>query len=273
MESILTTALSVSYSSGGIVCRSFPLFFMSISLLALSVLMIIKTVRIVGDEEFIYGKGHGMDISVELVSHTCSAMFLTVMLFSFCLMLWSDRPESIAVALFALYVPLYVYLYYRHIVNCGAGVAKGLRSRMSDNIRMLMSVKSDKTIRLSYRMLYKRIVEYMDENKPYLSPMFGLEDMAKAMYTNSGYVSRTINACSGTNFSQFVNRYRVLYAITLFKSDTNLKVMELCQLSGFNTKVTFNMAFKMIMHTTPGEWCRNYLESMPLDSDPSKRQG
>lgn len=167
---------------------------------------------------------------------------------------------------------IYAVLYFRHLKIYKKDIEKDFNSRLTDNLKYVMSVKTTKDISLSHRMLYGRIVEYMEEKKPYLSPVFGLEEMARAMYTNTGYVSKVINNCSGTNFSQFVNRYRVNYAMDLFKSDTSLKVMELGQLSGFNTKVTFNMAFKMIMNVTPGEWCRNYVENMPLDSALSNRK-
>ena len=50
--------------------------------------------------------------------------------------------------------------------------------------------------------------------------------------------------------------YRVIHAVELFRSDTSLKVLELASKSGFNSGVSFGMAFRLYMGEKPGDWCR-----------------
>ena len=105
------------------------------------------------------------------------------------------------------------------------------------------------------RELFVRCCRYMELRKPYLVESFSLEDLAIAMFTNKLYLSQTINACTGRNFRSFVNGYRILYAMDLFRKNNRLRVSDLSNLSGFHTPVSFNMAFKLMMDEAPGAWC------------------
>lgn len=104
--------------------------------------------------------------------------------------------------------------------------------------------------------LFNRCCSYMEHKKPFLVEALTLSDLASAMFTNTLYLSRTINACSGKNFRRFVNDYRVDYAMGLFRKNMSLKVSELSEMSGFHTVVTFNMAFKLVKGVTPSIWCQ-----------------
>lgn len=105
--------------------------------------------------------------------------------------------------------------------------------------------------------LYSRAVEYMEKHQPFLDENFSLAAMSTALYTNKSYLSRVINYYSGRNFKQFVNYYRVRYAVNLIKQDRRLSVLELASMSGFHSAVTFNVAFRLNMNDTPGSYCRN----------------
>lgn len=104
--------------------------------------------------------------------------------------------------------------------------------------------------------LYSRIVDLFDTSKPYLVDGITVSEVARMLFTNKVYVSRAINDCTGKNFCQFVNYYRVMYAVRLFNGNPYLKVSDLSDMSGFHNQVSFNMAFRLIMHETPSDWCR-----------------
>lgn len=106
--------------------------------------------------------------------------------------------------------------------------------------------------------LYSRVMLYMNEKQPFLDPDFRMENMAEDLYSNKLYLSRTINLLSGRNFRQFLNYHRIQYAISLFKKDPRLKVGEVASMSGFNSAVSFNMAFKVNMGKTPSEWLNEH---------------
>ena len=110
-------------------------------------------------------------------------------------------------------------------------------------------------VKAADKELYYRCCRYMELRKPFLVEGFSLEDMSLALLTNKLYLSQTINNCSGRNFRTYVNCYRVMYAMELYKKNNRLRVCDLSNLSGFHTPVTFNMAFKLFMDESPSTWC------------------
>lgn len=107
-----------------------------------------------------------------------------------------------------------------------------------------------------YQDIYERVVAYFETEKPFLDNALTINDLVKVLYSNKLYVSRAISQFTGRNFCQFVNYYRVAYSLEMFRNNTDLKIHELACGSGFNSDVSYNMAFRLFMGETPGEWCR-----------------
>ena len=76
------------------------------------------------------------------------------------------------------------------------------------------------------------------------------------LYTNKVYVSRAINDHTGKNFCQYVNYHRIMYSVSAFRENPHLRISELAEMSGFHTIVSYNMAFRLVMNDSPGEWCK-----------------
>ena len=127
-----------------------------------------------------------------------------------------------------------------------------IQGRLKDNIVMEEGEGQDMTV------TYQRAQEYMETSRPYLRQTLSLEDLAHELGTNKVYLSRTINVVSGRNYCQFVNYYRIQYAKDLMRKNSSLKMIEVALASGFNSVVTFNMAFKLNEDLTPSEWLREY---------------
>lgn len=107
-----------------------------------------------------------------------------------------------------------------------------------------------------YKEVYERVLQYFDREKPYLNGELTINDLVKVLYSNKLYISKAISHYTGRNFCQFVNYYRVTYSIERFRANPDLKVLELSLQSGFNSVVSFNMAFRLFMGESPSEWCR-----------------
>lgn len=107
-----------------------------------------------------------------------------------------------------------------------------------------------------YQDIYERVVAYFENEKPFLDNALTINDLSKVLYSNKLYISRAISRFTGRNFCQFVNYYRVTYSMELFRKNHDLKINELACGSGFNSDVSYNMAFRLFMGETPGEWCR-----------------
>ena len=105
--------------------------------------------------------------------------------------------------------------------------------------------------------LYNEVVRIMEKRRPWLQDDFGIDDLARMSRTNRMYLSKTINFHSGRNFNQLVNYYRVKYSLELIHKDPKLKIVEIAQMSGFHTVVSFNSAFKLNQRMTPSEYIQS----------------
>jgi AraC-like DNA-binding protein len=101
---------------------------------------------------------------------------------------------------------------------------------------------------------------YMHQKKPYLNPDLSLKQLAVDMGINERLLSGVINQYKNQNFYDFVNNYRILKAKELLSGDQNKKktVQEIFYDSGFNSKSSFNFAFKKYIGITPTEYKKQY---------------
>ena len=147
-------------------------------------------------------------------------------------------------------------LYFFHYLNSTRGfvVSRILKGR---SIVRTLSESDEKDNRnSSVKELYDRIIDLFETEKPYLNDGITIGKVARMLFTNKVYVSRAINDFTGKNFCQFVNHYRIMYAIRLFKENPYLKTSDLSDMSGFHTLSSYNMAFRLVMNESPGEWCK-----------------
>ena len=101
--------------------------------------------------------------------------------------------------------------------------------------------------------LYDRVCQIIEKHKCYLKSDYRIEDLSVMANSNKSAISSVINRFSGMNFNQFLNRYRVEFAIELIKNDLSLKMWNVSDLAGFANTNTFNSAFKKHKGKTPTE--------------------
>ncbi len=100
------------------------------------------------------------------------------------------------------------------------------------------------------------IKQLLEEGKVYEDPELSLTQLAKALKTNPSVLSKVINQGFGQNFNDFINDYRIAAVKQKLqagehKTQTLLGIAYDC---GFNSKATFNRAFKKATGVTPKEW-------------------
>ncbi len=158
------------------------------------------------------------------------------------------------------------------IILCGMIAAVGVREHRqsqfvlwerqerliveSMKITSMQSASAGPNIDELYKEIYDRVVEMFESKQPYLDNNLTINDLVKELYTNKLYISRAISRFTGRNFCQFVNFYRIIYAVQCFRDNPELKIHELADMSGFNSIVSFSMAFRLFMNENPGEWTR-----------------
>ena len=134
---------------------------------------------------------------------------------------------------------------------------KIVESMKISQVEMANGVRED-----TYRQLYDRIVEYFEQEKPFLDNRLTINDVVRVVFSNKVYISRAISQFTGRNFCQFVNYYRISYSKECFRTNPDLKVSNLAELSGFNSVVSYNMAFRLFMNENPSDWCRKERQKM-----------
>jgi AraC-like DNA-binding protein len=102
----------------------------------------------------------------------------------------------------------------------------------------------------------------MDTQKPYLDPDLTIEGLSGQLDVPVKVLSQVINESLGQNFFDFVNTYRVEEAKRLLNNprDPKVTVLEVMYQAGFNSKSSFNTAFKKIALTTPSAYKKKALE-------------
>lgn len=100
----------------------------------------------------------------------------------------------------------------------------------------------------------QKLLTHMENNKPYLDPELTLHILADQLAFTSRELSELINTEMNTHFFDFVNRYRINEAKDILLNDRHKTILEVLYEVGFNSKSSFNTAFKKHAQTTPTDY-------------------
>ncbi len=106
--------------------------------------------------------------------------------------------------------------------------------------------------------LLVRLEELMDTARPWLDPDLSIEMLAATLGAPRHYLTQVINGKRGQNFFRLVNEYRIREVKRrINQGDADqLSLLGLAFDCGFNSKSSFNQAFKTIQGCTPSEYRR-----------------
>lgn len=110
-------------------------------------------------------------------------------------------------------------------------------------------------------LLWKsRIETLIISEKLFQNPELTLSDLAQKLETNVAIVSKTINQGFLINFNDFINNYRIEAVKKAFENNEHKKstLLGIAFDCGFNSKATFNRAFKKNTGLSP----KKYLEKL-----------
>lgn len=101
--------------------------------------------------------------------------------------------------------------------------------------------------------LTNSLKKHMVQTEPYLDPALTVQDLADQLNIPSRELSILVNRNLGLHFFDFVNGYRIEKAMRILKEPDKHKttVLEILYEVGFNSKSSFNTAFKKHTGTTP----------------------
>ncbi len=101
-----------------------------------------------------------------------------------------------------------------------------------------------------------KLLKKMEVDKIYLDPELSLNSLAGMLKTNTLLLSSLINNHFGKNFSDYINEYRIsdFQKRSKMSENQHLTMFGMALDSGFNSKATFNRAFKKFTGKAPKEF-------------------
>ena len=99
-----------------------------------------------------------------------------------------------------------------------------------------------------------RIEQLVEKEELFRQPNFKIVDLVQQLGTNRNYIYQAINREMGTSFNEYVNRLRVDYASRLISTYPDMSLVEVQELSGFNSSATFYRNFKHYKGASPKEY-------------------
>ncbi|MBP6459504.1 MAG: helix-turn-helix transcriptional regulator [Crocinitomicaceae bacterium] len=104
--------------------------------------------------------------------------------------------------------------------------------------------------------LSKKIVSYLNTEKPYLKYDFTISDIALDLKVPQNHVAYCLNCLIGEKFSRLKTELRIKHAIELLEKGTNsiLTIDAISEQSGFKSRSNFYAAFKEKTGVTPNEY-------------------
>lgn len=102
----------------------------------------------------------------------------------------------------------------------------------------------------------KQLLTLFNTEKPFLNPQLSLADLSEKLSISTKHLSQTINQSFNKSFFDFINSYRIQEVQQILKesSDDKMTILEAMYQAGFNSKSSFNTAFKKETGQTPTEF-------------------
>lgn len=127
---------------------------------------------------------------------------------------------------------------------------------LSESEKGLLETKQARSALLSEKQMEdiaSMLTLAMRNDKLYLSDDLSLKKLSESISVSENHISETFSQFLQTNFFQFVNGYRIEEAKMALKESSKL-VTDIAFDVGFNSKSTFNAAFKKAEGVTPSAY-------------------
>ncbi|MGI9552368.1 MAG: helix-turn-helix domain-containing protein [Aurantibacter sp.] len=102
----------------------------------------------------------------------------------------------------------------------------------------------------------QQLLALLNTEKPFLNPQVSIADLSEKLCVSTKHLSQVINQSFNKSFFDFINTYRIQEVQQILKEskDDKLTVLEAMYQTGFNSKSSFNTAFKKETGQTPTEF-------------------
>lgn len=100
------------------------------------------------------------------------------------------------------------------------------------------------------QIIISRLDHVMTNEEPWRDPLLNLKILSEQIATKPYYVTQALNTVLERNFYDYVNGWRARAAALALKG-SDASVLSICEDVGFNSKSTFNSAFRKEIGMTP----------------------
>lgn len=152
-----------------------------------------------------------------------------------------------------VFINFFTFFIFFNIIYYKGFAQPEIFSGIEDRQKYVSSKLSD----LEAKSYLACLLEFMDSKKPFLNPTLTLKELAGQVGIPARYLSQVINEYTRLNFYDFISQYRIEEAKRILAEPlTNKTVLEVLYEVGFNSKSSFNTAFKKFTGVTPTHFKR-----------------
>jgi AraC-like DNA-binding protein len=180
---------------------------------------------------------------LQLRSNVFQIALVIILIFTVKLFFRNDTGDH----LFAVYISVAIY-----IISFQAIKQSGFFKQPS--LVDQQKYKSSSITPEQQSLLLIKLKETMATQKPFLKSTFSVAELAENLKVSTHQLSQIINDGLNKSFFEMTAEYRIEEAKKLLKEKLNIKVEEIAEEVGYNSKSSFNTAFKKITGKTPSEW-------------------
>jgi transcriptional regulator, araC family len=121
--------------------------------------------------------------------------------------------------------------------------------------------------------LKEKILEIILIQKRYKDKSYSAKQLAEDLGTNTRYISAVVNVRFHTNYTSFVNKFRIEEAMTLLvdKRYQDLNMEDISDMVGFSNRQSFYASFYKLNGITPRDYKIRHLSQHPIEDNKSKR--
>lgn len=160
------------------------------------------------------------------------------------------------VSLLCLILPISLLLFPRYLYDNFNNLDLAFYLKLFDGI----TPKHDQTDEIQDKLKNdsRKILAYLHNEKPYLSPDFSKHDISLNLNIPLNIVTDSFSKVINVNFPQYRNQLRVEYAMERFRNSAHIKntIAGIAAESGFKNRTTFYTAFKEVTNMNPVDWIK-----------------
>ncbi len=126
--------------------------------------------------------------------------------------------------------------------------------QITEDEEITRDLQTDEKLRLSEDKAAKvsdELREIFTREKIFCDEDLSLDRLSAMLHITRHELSDLLSKRFGTNFYDFINRYRVEEAQRLLRENPEEKILDIAMAVGFNSKSTFNKEFKRVTGKTP----------------------